>query len=81
MTRDHTHHHQAPVSAGAHDFKGDRMNAGTSVALEEVRKLATELSTPADPNYQDEWEKGYDAGREAAGRELAELLQRMGFME
>lgn len=49
--------------------------------MEAVAKLANELTAPADPDYKDDWEKGYDAGREAAGRELAGLLQRMGFSE
>jgi len=57
------------------------MKAGAGLALEAVTKLANELTEPADPNYKDDWEKGYDAGREAAGRELVELLQRMGFIE
>lgn len=57
------------------------MNAGAYVAVEAVTKLARELAAPADPNYKDEWERGYDAGREAAGRELTQLLQRMGFIQ
>jgi hypothetical protein len=57
------------------------MKAGAGLALEAVPKLASDLTESADPDYKDEWEKGYDAGREAAGRELVELLQRMGFSE
>jgi len=51
------------------------------VALEAVRRFAETLTAPADTYYRDDWEVGYDAGREAAGRELVELLQRMGFIE
>ena len=58
------------------------MSAGH--AIEAVKTLANELAAPTDPDYKDykdDWERGYDAGREAAGRDLVKQLQQMGFME
>jgi len=43
--------------------------------MKAIENLANELCTEQDPDYKDEWERGYDAGRMAAGRELKKLLE------
>jgi len=40
-----------------------------------IEELADYLCTEQDPDYKDEWELGFDAGRMAAGRELQKLLE------
>jgi len=42
--------------------------------MKAIEKLANELCTEPDPDYKDEWERGYDAGRMSAGQELQKLL-------
>ena len=39
-----------------------------------LRALADELAAEPDQDYKDEWERGFDAGQMAAGRELQKLL-------
>jgi len=43
--------------------------------MKSIENLANELCTEPDPDYKDEWERGYDAGRMAVGRELKKLLE------
>ena len=42
--------------------------------INQLRNLADRLAEEPDPDYKDEWERGYDAGQMAAGRELQALL-------
>jgi len=40
-----------------------------------IEELADRFSAEQDSNYKDEWERGFDAGRMSAGRELKKLLE------
>lgn len=57
------------------------MKASPYELLEEILKLANQMAAPNDPNYKDEWEKGFDAGQESAGRDLLAAFRRMGHIE
>ena len=42
--------------------------------VEWIHQLTDRLTAERDPNYKDEWERGYDAGQMAVGYELKHLL-------
>lgn len=42
--------------------------------IAKFHELASRLSTEPGPDYKDEWERGYDAGQMAAGRELLKII-------
>lgn len=46
--------------------------------LAQLQALAENLSTEQDPNYKEEWERGYDSGMMAAGRLLKDVLAAAG---
>jgi hypothetical protein len=43
-----------------------------------IERLAGELLEEQDPRWKDEWERGYDAGRLTAGRELKAAIESTG---
>lgn len=43
--------------------------------IQKIHEFAARLAEEPDPDYKDEWERGYDAGQMAAGRELKKLLK------
>lgn len=42
--------------------------------IEAIKALAKQLTIEPDPDWKDEWERGFDAGWMAAGRELLKAL-------
>lgn len=47
----------------------------SKVSVKKLRALAEELAAEPDQDYKDEWERGFDAGQMAAGKELTSLLK------
>ena len=42
--------------------------------IQAIHELADRLTIETDPDYKDDWERGYEAGLMAAGRRLKKLL-------